>query len=392
MLRRQSTLTIGILITALLTFSVSLTAQDNARSTARGARARASAVHQQAGGAHVRLLAVQKTLLRANEVYFNFWGQMKRTEAKIVRTRHRRHIVTARYNRRRILFGRRLAAMQRAGRLSYLQIFFGSRTLSDLTRRIYLFQALVSRDAQLQDQLKADKAELDALHNRLMAQWQDRNRLQRSANHERERVVLAHREQRQALQELLSSRTALLAYAAHQEQSVREMDAALARERARRRAILASYEEDADDEPRSYRRSRSYGRVRYARSYDSFDHDDEPRSFNRNSRSRTRYRYSRYRSYRRYGGNRRYRRYARRVRYERQSVPYRVRRVHYVRQAGGILKPMSISEIVFRDERVPVPQSSGALREDAPARRDSVTVGGDDFPASPGPDNGGGAP
>jgi hypothetical protein len=85
---------------------------------AQQARAKAQAANARARSARARLLGIQKTLLSANSTYFNYWHQMKRTEAKIVRERHRHHLVTERYNRRRILFGRRLAAMQRSGRLA----------------------------------------------------------------------------------------------------------------------------------------------------------------------------------------------------------------------------------------------------------------------------------
>ncbi len=356
---------------------------------AQQARAKAKAANARAHTARARLLGVQKTLLQANSTYFNYWHQMRRTEARIVRERHRQHLVTERYNRRRILFGRRLAAMQRSGRLGYLQIFFGSQTLSDLTRRFYLYKALVARDAQLQGELKSDKAELEQLNNSLMAQWHERNKLQRVANRERRRVLNAEREQRRALQALLNSRNEMLAYASEQAQSSKELDNMIARINARRAAALASYQREAAEqrereeaaERQSYRLRRSYdneSETRYSRRstrssyrYSRADDDDNQRSSYRRTSGRTRYR-SGYRS------TRRYRRPA--VRYERQMVARRVNRTHYVRSVGGALKPMSISEIVFKSEDVAVPQSSGSLQNDTPVRNEGG--GGDDFPAS----------
>ncbi|MDF2440339.1 MAG: hypothetical protein JWN98_1323 [Abditibacteriota bacterium] len=347
------------------------------RAVARQARSKASSANALAQARRNQLAGVQKTLLQANEVYFNYWGQMRRTEAQLVRTRHRRLIVTSRYNRRRILFGRRLAAMQRSGKLSYLQVFFGSNTLSDLTRRFYLYNALVSRDATLQGDLRQDKAELDELHNKLAAQWQDRNRLQRLANRERERVVRAEQEQRRTLQKLLSSRNDWLAYASEQVRATREIDATINRINARRNAIVASYEQAAAAEEARERAEearqeaasrRSRGRRSRRSSNYALQRDDDRQSSGYSRSRRSRYRRSSYRS-------------SRRRRYARVRVPYRVQRTYRVPSAGGVLKPMSISEIAFKDQLVPVPQSSGSL--DAPVRSDSGSSRPvDDFPAS----------
>ena len=371
------------------------------RAVARQARAKASSAQDQAASRRARLAGVQKTLLNANEIYFNYWGQMRRTEAQIVETRHRRTIVTSRYNRRRILFGRRLAAMQRSGKLSYLQIFFGSNTLSDLTRRLYLYNALVSRDAALQAELRSDKAEVDQLHNKLVAQWHDRNRLQRLANRERERLAGAEQEQRRALQRLLSSRNDWLSFASEQVQATREIDATINRMNARRNAVIASYQQaEAAEEAREQAREaaqeaaaeRRYRSIRTRRSYSSSSsrrERDEPknRSYERSRSSRrasSGYRNSGYRrSGYRYSGYRssRYRSYRRR-RYARVRVPYRVQRTYRVPSAGGVLKPMSISEIAFKDQLVPVPHSSAGMRAPARSQRGSSGNSGDDFPAS----------
>jgi septal ring factor EnvC (AmiA/AmiB activator) len=346
---------------------------------AREARAKAQAANKRAHTARARLLGVQKTLVQANATYFNYWHQMKRTEARIVRERHRQFLVTRNYNNRRILFGRRLSAMQRSGRLGYLQIFFGSRTLSDLTRRFYLFNAMVTRDAQLQAELKADKAELERINNTLMAQWHERQKLRRIANKERMRVVNAEKEQRRALQQMLNSRNEMLAYANNQVQITKELDNMIAQTNARRAAALAAYRAEAAEEAA---RSRRYSRSRRS----SYEGRSASRSDDNNYSRSTRSRRTRYRSSSS-GSRRRNRRMA--VRYERQYVPRRVTRTHYVRGSGGSLKPMSISEIVFKAEDVAIPQSSGSLQDETPARNDDGGVGSegnsgpvDDFPAS----------
>ena len=80
-----------------------------------------------------------------------------------------------------------------------------------------------------------------------------------------------------------------------------------------------------------------------------------------------------------------------RPRYRNVQVAKRINRVEYVPTAGGVLKPMSIPEIVFKNERVPV--ASGSTARDESARSDgsrsqSKSAGEapppamDDFPAS----------
>jgi murein DD-endopeptidase MepM/ murein hydrolase activator NlpD len=235
---------------------------------ARAARAQAQAIDAKADALHDRLESTQRSLQQANEYYFNYWRQMRRTEAQIVRTRHRLHLVTERYNRRRILFGRRLAAMQRSGKLSYLQVFLGSNTMSDLTRRSQLYQTITARDAELQAGLRTDKAELQHQQNYLASQWDERNRLQRAAFRERKRIWLATNAQQRMLKQLKASRDAQLAYVDAQLQSSRELEGMITSLEGRRAEIIQAYEEQAARERaarRAYerRQARRYARPRY---------------------------------------------------------------------------------------------------------------------------------
>ncbi|HEX8235531.1 MAG TPA: peptidoglycan DD-metalloendopeptidase family protein [Abditibacteriaceae bacterium] len=265
---------------------------------ARAARSQAQAIDAKADALHDHLENTQRSLQQANEYYFNYWRQMRRTEAQIVRTRHRLHLVTERYNRRRVLFGRRLAAMQRSGKLSYLQVFLGSNTMSDLTRRSQLYQTITARDAELQSGLRDDKAELQHQQNYLASQWGERNRLQRAAFRERQRIWLASAAQERMLKQLHASRNAQLAYVEAEVQSSRELEGMITSLEGRRAEIIQAYEEQAARErvarlayerrqarryplmPRAgtryartrYRRDRSgYRRVRYQRESDARD-------------------------------------------------------------------------------------------------------------------------
>lgn len=287
--------------------------KQNKQSAARAARTRATQFKERAAAVHDRLESAQQLLQASTENYHNYWRQMKRTEAQIVKTRHRVQIVTVRYRKHRKLFGQRLAVMQRTGKLNYLNMVLGSRTLSDLSRRQYVFHTLADRDSELQKALREDKQELEQAQNALMSQWNERNHLQRVANRERERIANAEKTHRQLLYTLNNSRDAQLAYAMAQQQSAQEVEGMIHDLTARRQAIIDAYEEQAARERaarRSYRSERTYTR-----------------------------------------------------RYRRQRVARRVQRVRYVRQAGGELKPMPIQEVIYRDEMVPVDEAGGSLSE-----------------------------
>ena len=246
------------------------TQKSRKQEAAHSARIQAHTLGARSNALHDRLERTQQLLQYATDNYQNYWRQMRRTEAQLVETRHRVHIVTASYNRHRTLFGNRLAAMQRNGKLNYLQMFLGSRTLSDLTRRTFLFNALTERDAALQTALREDRLELQRAHNMLMSQWQQRNRLQRVANRERERIARGQAEQQSVWKQLKNSRAALLQYAAVEEQSSNELEGMIGDLAARRASIIEAYEAEAARqraarlaELRNSRRR--YRRVRYRR-------------------------------------------------------------------------------------------------------------------------------
>ena len=292
---------------------------------ARAARDQASKLNARASSLSDTLEDTQRALLRSNEIYGSLWGQMKQTEARIVRSRHRVTIVTARYNARRAIFGHRLAVMQQAGPLSYLQMFLGSRTLSDLTRRAQLFQSIAESDAGVQAGILADKNELSLVNNTLQRQWHQRNRLQRAAGSERRRIILAETKRRKTLNKILSSRNERLAYAAAQQQSSREIESLIGDLSSRREQIIATYEAQAAQERAAREATREAARPRYARRY----RDDSPRFQER-------------------GGERRYRR---------RKITRRVTRIRYVAQPGGELKPMKISELKTITRMEPIPNA-----------------------------------
>jgi murein DD-endopeptidase MepM/ murein hydrolase activator NlpD len=200
---------------------------------------RAQSLKQRASLVHVRLEQSQRAYLEANAIYTNFARQTKKTEAEIVRTKHRTLIVSARLKRRRILMGRRLASIQRAGKLSYMQLFLGSQSLSDLTRRATVFQAITNRDAELQNAIEADRNELQGAQNSLMAQWHKRNRLKQAAFREWLRVAQVRSKQDRLLRQLNSSKAAQISYAKEQENSSRAITRMIQGLASRRDSIIA---------------------------------------------------------------------------------------------------------------------------------------------------------
>ena len=218
----------------------SLWTQKNAKQQkAQTAWNRAQTLNARARQVHVQLENSQRAFLQANAIYTNYTRQTKKTEANIVRTRHRVLVVSQRLKRRRILMGRRLAAIQRAGKLSYLQLFLGSRSLSDLTRRATVFQAITSRDSQLQNAIESDRDELLGAHHSLMSQWQSRNVLKQAAFREWRRVAQIKGRQDGLLRQLNASRAAQVSYAQAQENSSRDITRLIQRLSLRRDRIVA---------------------------------------------------------------------------------------------------------------------------------------------------------
>lgn len=210
--------------------------------SARAARDKASSLKAKAGSVHERLEKTQQLLLQANEVFENYQHQIKQTEARIVETRHRQQIVTKRYNYHMDLLGQRLAAMQRVNPMGYLEVLLGARTFSDLSRRIYLFNAILDRDANLQQQLKKDKAELAELQNSLMSQWQQRNKLVQATNAEKSRIYLAQQDVQKYWKQIKSSQYEQWAYAQAQQQSSQEIAAMINDLQSKRSSLIAQYQ------------------------------------------------------------------------------------------------------------------------------------------------------
>ncbi len=287
--------------------------------SAQKARSTASAQSQQVEFLHNRLRRTQNLLEEANSNYHNYWRQMRRTEDKIAQTRERIQRVTARYKAHRVQFSRRLAAIQRRGETNYLQVALGSASLSDLTRRAAFFQAITQRDSQLQEELKADKAELVQAQNALMAQWNQRNAMRTAVGRERARIAAGEREQTQMWKRLNASRLALINYAFAQEQSSQQIGGMIGSLQERKARVLAQYQAQAAREQAALRRQaefRARERERLAR-YEQYQQEQrraaareaaERRSYNRYSQRRSYGRDSRRTgrrdSYRRYSNNR----------------------------------------------------------------------------------------
>lgn len=223
----------------------SLWTQKSARKQkAQAAWNRAQTLNARARQVHVHLESSQRAFLQANAFYVNYTRQTKKTEANIVRTRHRVLVVSQRLKRRRILMGRRLSAIQRAGKLSYLQLFLGSRSLSDLTRRATVFQAITDRDSELQNAIEGDRDELLGAHNSLMSQWQSRNKLKQAAFREWRRVAQIKGRQDNLLRQLNASRAAQVSYAQAQEDSSRDITRLIQRLALRRDRIVVRNAEE----------------------------------------------------------------------------------------------------------------------------------------------------
>lgn len=243
---------------------------------AQAARAQVSHKSQQVEMLHDRLEETQQLLQTATDNYYNYFRQMRRTEAKIRDTREQIRLTTVRYTDHKARFGARLAAIQLHGNPNFLPLALSAQSLSDLSRRIDVFQTLMRHDADLQRDLKSDHEDLNQAHNALMAQWNERNQLQKQANRERERVVYAQQRERVFWRQLNTSRQALAQYAAAQEQSSREIAGMINDLESRKSQIISAYEAQKARERERQNEQRAWAaalerrdRRRYARSFNS---------------------------------------------------------------------------------------------------------------------------
>ncbi len=241
---------------------------------ARQALSQATAKKQQAEFLHDRLEKTARLLNAANQNYENYFGQLNRTEAQIVETRHRVQIVTARYKAHQARFGARLAALQKHGQPSLISVILGSNSLADLSRRANFMKALSDHDAGLQADLKADRLELSRAQNDLMAQWGERERLARGAHSERARIAQGKARQLAIWKQINSSKLALLQLAAAEQRASNDIGDQIQTLEARKDQIAAAYDAQAARERVSSRRTRATGAT-----FSSASNEEESASF-----------------------------------------------------------------------------------------------------------------
>ena len=157
----------------------------------RQSRERASTLNYRGTAAREQLESTQRLLESASDTYANYRRQAEQTEDRIDTTKAQVKVAERKYQQHLDRFQRRLASFQRSGHPTYLQVFLGSRTLSDLTRRTYLFNTIAAQDSQLHEELEASRVELEHKRNMLASQWNQRNRLVQAAYREKTRVAQA---------------------------------------------------------------------------------------------------------------------------------------------------------------------------------------------------------
>ena len=231
----------------------------------RQSRERASTLKYRGMAVREQLESTQRLLDSASDTYANYRHQAEQTEDRIDATKKQVKVAERKYKQHLDRFQRRLASFQRSGHPTYLQVFLGSRTLSDLTRRTYLFNTIAAQDSQLHQELEDSRLELERKRNMLASQWNQRNRLVQAAYREKTRVAQAEGRQRNLLNELRSSQSSAVSLAAsHYEDaeqtvgSIRQLSAQqddLVQEYERRATAARAVREYADR--RSSRRARS---------------------------------------------------------------------------------------------------------------------------------------
>lgn len=215
------------------------------QSAAKTALKQATAKKHQAEWIEDRLEKTALLLDRANENYRNYATQLSQTEARLVETRHREQIATARYKEHNRQFGLRLASLQKSGEPQMISVILGSNSLSELSRRASFLRTLGDNDARLQADLKSDRLEMTRAQNLLMEQWQSRVRLARSASDEQTRIAQNQRQQQAIWHEVNASKAALLRIADAQQRASDSIGTQIQDLEARKTQITAQYEAEA---------------------------------------------------------------------------------------------------------------------------------------------------
>ncbi len=215
------------------------------QSGAKATLKQATAKKQEAKFIENRLERTALLLDSANENYQNYSTQLNQTEARIVETRHRAQIATARYKEHNRQFGLRLASLQKSGEPQMISVILGSNSLAELSRRASFLRTLSDNDARLQTDLKSDRLEMTRAQNLLMEQWQSRVRLARSAHDEQTRIAQGQRQQQAIWHEVNASKDALLRIADAQQRASDSIGAQIQDLEARKTQITAQYEAQA---------------------------------------------------------------------------------------------------------------------------------------------------
>ena len=219
--------------------------KSNQQAGARAALTQAKAQQQRAEFIEDKLEQTAVILDRATEKYEKTSAQLRQTEARIVATRGRVQIATARAREHNRQFGLRLAALQQRGDPSLLSVILGSDSLADLSRRTNFVRTLAENDAQLQADLKADQLEVTRAQNLLMRQWQSRARLARAARSEKRRIETGQRTQQALWQQINASKAALLRIAVARQNASDDIGAQIQTLEARKTQLIAHYETEA---------------------------------------------------------------------------------------------------------------------------------------------------
>ena len=221
------------------------TQKSQQQSGAQAALHQATAKKQRAEFLEDRLEKTALLLDRASDNYANYSNQLGQTEARIVTTRHRVQIITARTKEHDRQFGLRLAALQKRGESGLLPVILGSDSLAELSRRASFMRTLNDNDARLQADLRADRLEMARAQNLLMEQWQDRVRLARAAHDEKARIEDGKRQQQAVWREVNRNKTALLRIAAARQNASDSIGAQIQNLEARKSQLIAEYEAQA---------------------------------------------------------------------------------------------------------------------------------------------------
>jgi len=181
-----------------------------------------------------KLVVITQELRQANRKLNRAKEKVKQNESKITELTVELRKTESDLQQKATLIERRVRAAFKDGRISYFDLLFASRSMSDFLNRLYYFEKIVTRDAGLilnvKEDLKVTKNQRAVLNDRT----QEIKQLAEVISEQKQNITLQAEEKKKALEELKERRTEYENKIAELERSSQELEVLIQKKMAER--------------------------------------------------------------------------------------------------------------------------------------------------------------